>query len=149
MRSPSSRGCRSTCRRAWRSSGSGTAGYRLTCEGQTLYVDPYVSRVAVRDVLSRRRPALADPALHDRWLTPPGPVAGVLVGHTHFDHAVDVPELCRRTGATAYGSASLAQLMRAFGQAERCVEVTPATTYELGPFRSASTSACTPSCCSG
>ena len=111
----------------------GTAGYRLTCEGQTLYVDPYVSRVGVRDVV-RRRPALADPALHDRWLTPPAPVAGVLVGHTHFDHAIDVPELCRRSGAKAYGSASLAQLMRAFGQAEQCVEVTPATVYELGPF---------------
>lgn len=111
----------------------GTAGYRLTCEGQTLYVDPYVSRVSVRDVV-RRRPALADPAQHDRWLTPPGPVAGVLVGHTHFDHAIDVPELCRRTGATAYGSASLMQLMRAFGQADKSVEVVPAQTYELGPF---------------
>lgn len=111
----------------------GTAGYRLTFEGQTLYIDPYVSRVSLRDVL-RKRAALADPALHDRWLTPPGPVAGVLVGHTHFDHAVDVPELCRRTGAKAYGSASLAQLMRAFGQPERCVEVTPAQAYELGPF---------------
>jgi L-ascorbate metabolism protein UlaG (beta-lactamase superfamily) len=111
----------------------GTAAYRLTYEGQTLYLDPYVSRVAVRDVVRRRR-ALADPALHDRWLTSPGPVAGVLVGHTHFDHALDVPELCRRTGATAYGSASLARLMRAFGQSERCVEVIPAQTYELGPF---------------
>ncbi len=111
----------------------GTAGYRITAEGQTLYVDPYVSRVALGDVV-RRRPALADPSLHDRWLTPPGPVAGVLVGHTHFDHAIDVPELCRRSGAKAYGSASLAQLMRAFDQSEQCVEVTPATTYELGPF---------------
>jgi L-ascorbate metabolism protein UlaG (beta-lactamase superfamily) len=111
----------------------GTAGYRLTFEGQTLYIDPYVSRVGVRDVL-RKRVALADSALHDRWLTPPGPVAGVLVGHTHFDHAIDVPELCRRTGAKAYGSASLAQLMRAFGRSEQCVEVTPARAYELGPF---------------
>jgi L-ascorbate metabolism protein UlaG (beta-lactamase superfamily) len=111
----------------------GTAGYRLTCEGQTLYVDPYVSRVSAGHVL-RRRVALADPALHDRWLTPPGPVAGVLVGHTHFDHAIDVPQLCRRSGATAYGSSSLAQLMCAFGQAQRCVEVTPAHAYELGPF---------------
>lgn len=111
----------------------GTAGYRLTFEGQTLYIDPYVSRVGVGDVL-RKRLALADPAAHDRWLTPPTPVAGVLLGHTHFDHAIDVPELCRRTGATAYGSNSMARLMRAFGLAEQAVEVTPGVAYELGPF---------------
>lgn len=111
----------------------GTAGYRLTFEGQTLYIDPYVSRVGVGDVL-RKRLALADPAAHERWLTPPTPVAGVLVGHTHFDHAVDVPELCRRTGATAYGSSSMARLMRAFGLADQAVEATPGVAYELGPF---------------
>ena len=37
----------------------------------------------------------------------PGDVAGVLVGHTHFDHAVDAPAIARRYGANAYGSASL------------------------------------------
>jgi hypothetical protein len=54
-------------------------------------VDPYVSRASLGDVV-RRRLAVADPAAHERWLTPPTPVAGVLVGHTHFDHAIDVPE---------------------------------------------------------
>ena len=44
------------------------------------------------------------------------------------------PSCAARTGASAYGSASLAQLMRAFGQGARCVEVTPAHPYELGPF---------------
>ncbi|UTI66314.1 MBL fold metallo-hydrolase [Paraconexibacter antarcticus] len=111
----------------------GTAGYRLTAEGQTLYIDPYVSRVPPRALLGRR-PALADPLLHARFLTPPGPVAGVLVGHTHFDHAIDVPELCRRTGATAYGSASLGRLMHAFGVGDRAVQVVPRQAYELGPF---------------
>lgn len=111
----------------------GTAGYRLTNEGQTLYIDPYVSRVPPRALLGRR-PAVADPVQQERYLTPPGPVAGVLVGHTHFDHAIDVPELCRRTGAKAYGSSSLAQLMRAFGVGGRAVEVVPKEVYELGPF---------------
>ena len=31
----------------------------------------------------------------------------MLVGHTHFDHAVDAPAIARRYGARAYGSASL------------------------------------------
>jgi len=73
-------------------------------------------------------------ALVDRYLTAPGPVAGVLVGHTHFDHAVDAPALARRFGAKAYGSASLVHLMRLHGLAELAVAVVPHKPYELGPF---------------
>jgi L-ascorbate metabolism protein UlaG (beta-lactamase superfamily) len=58
----------------------------------------------------------------------------VLVGHTHFDHAVDAPAIVRRTGCRAYGSRSLLNLMALHGLAERAVEVEPYKTYELGPF---------------
>jgi L-ascorbate metabolism protein UlaG (beta-lactamase superfamily) len=111
----------------------GVAGYRLTYEGQTIYIDPYVSRVPLSSVV-RRVPALADPALHERWLARPGRVVGVLVGHTHFDHAIDVPEIARRHGCRAYGSSSLVNLMRLHGLSERAVEAEPARPYELGPF---------------
>jgi L-ascorbate metabolism protein UlaG (beta-lactamase superfamily) len=61
-------------------------------------------------------------------------VAGVLIGHTHFDHAVDAPAIARRYGANAYGSASLTRLMRLHGLGEFGVEVVPHRPYELGPF---------------
>lgn len=111
----------------------GVSGYRLTYEGVSLFVDPYVSRVPLRSLLLRRT-ALPDPAMLDRYATAPGPVAGVLVGHTHFDHAVDAPAVARRTGAKAYGSASLAHLMRLHGLGDLAVEVVPHRTYDLGPF---------------
>jgi L-ascorbate metabolism protein UlaG (beta-lactamase superfamily) len=111
----------------------GTAGYRLRCEGRTLFIDPYVTRVALGDVVRGRR-ALPDPALHARHLDPGGEVVGVLVGHTHFDHAVDVPLLARAHGARAYGSSSLARLMRLHGAGDLAVEVEPHRPYELGPF---------------
>jgi L-ascorbate metabolism protein UlaG (beta-lactamase superfamily) len=79
-------------------------------------------------------PALADPELHERYLRPVGRVVGVLVGHTHFDHAIDVPEIARRYGCPAYGSSSLVNLMRLHGLGERAVEVEPHRRYELGPF---------------
>jgi L-ascorbate metabolism protein UlaG (beta-lactamase superfamily) len=111
----------------------GVAGYRMTYERQTLYIDPYLSRVPLANVI-RRRTALADPALHERYLRAAGRVVGVLVGHTHFDHAIDVPAIARRYDCAAYGSSSLVQLMRLHGLAERAVEVRPAHRYELGPF---------------
>lgn len=111
----------------------GVAGYRLTYEGVSVYVDPYVSRVSLRDTL-RGRPALPDPALIERHIRPPGEVAGVLVGHTHFDHAIDVPAIARRFDCSAYGSDSLARLMGLHGERARAVEVEANRRYELGPF---------------
>lgn len=111
----------------------GVSGYRLSAEGKTLFVDPYLSRVPFAQLL-RRRAALPDPAALDRFVRAPGEVVGVLVGHTHFDHAVDAPAIARRCGCKAYGSDSLVNLMAVHGLAERAVEVEPYKTYELGPF---------------
>lgn len=111
----------------------GVSGYRLSHEGKTLFIDPYLSRVPVSHLI-RRRPALPDPSALDRFGAAPGEVVGVLVGHTHFDHAVDAPAIAARTGCSAYGSPSLVNLMALHGLAEQAVEVEPYRTYELGPF---------------
>ena len=82
----------------------GVSGYRMTCEGQTLYIDPYVSRVSLASVL-RRQPAMPDPALIDRYIGRPESVVGVVVGHTHFDHAVDAPAIAARFRCPAWARA--------------------------------------------
>ena len=112
----------------------GVSGYRLSYEGQDLYIDPYVSRVPLSSLLLRRQ-AVPDPAALERFLPERGEAVGVLVGHTHFDHAVDAPAVARRFGCNAYGSSSLAHLMALHGLQDRTVEVEPYATYELGPFQ--------------
>ena len=114
----------------------GTAGYRLTARGQTLLIDPYLSRVPLGAVV-RRRLALPDRAAlapHVERARSRGAVAGILIGHTHFDHAIDVPALARSLDTRAYGSDSLAHLMRLHREGERAVEIVPHQPYELGPF---------------
>ena len=111
----------------------GVSGYRLSYEGRDLYVDPYVSRAPLSALL-RRRPALPDAAALGRFLPERGEAVGVLVGHTHFDHAVDAPALAARFGCRAYGSYSLVRLMALHGMAGSAVQVEPYRTYELGPF---------------
>jgi L-ascorbate metabolism protein UlaG (beta-lactamase superfamily) len=112
----------------------GVSGYRFTYEGHTLFIDPYLSRVPLRSLLLRH-PAMPDPATLDRFLDPPGTVVGVLIGHTHFDHAVDAPAIARRHSCPVYGSRSLVALMGLHGIAEQAVEVEPYRNYELGPFK--------------
>lgn len=111
----------------------GVSGYKLTFEGHSIFIDPFVSRVPLRTLLLGRQ-ALPDPATLDRFIAPRGEVSGILVGHTHWDHAVDAPALAARYGANAYGSASLAHLMGLHGLGGLAVEVVPGREYELGPF---------------
>ncbi|MGH2832101.1 MAG: MBL fold metallo-hydrolase, partial [Solirubrobacteraceae bacterium] len=112
----------------------GVAGYRLTYQGHTLYIDPYLSRVSFGEVL-RARPVRVDRKLHDHHLGDGyGSVVGILVGHTHFDHAIDVPALAARFDTKVYGSSSLVHLMGLHGMGERAVQVEAGKVYELGPF---------------
>ncbi|KAI3400981.1 hypothetical protein diail_1189 [Diaporthe ilicicola] len=49
---------------------------------------------------------------------PPRTLHAVLVAHTHFDHALDAPLVCKRTGARLVGSESLHNLGRGQGVPE-------------------------------
>lgn len=112
----------------------GVSGYRMSYEDHDLYIDPYLSRAPLSAVIARR-PALPDGALLARYIDGrPGRAVGVLIGHTHFDHAVDAPAIARRLNCPAYGSRSLAALMRLHGAGELAVQVEPYRRYELGPY---------------
>jgi L-ascorbate metabolism protein UlaG (beta-lactamase superfamily) len=108
----------------------GTAGFRFAFQGTTLLIDPYLTRLPLKQFLSRRaaRPDVARVAQHI------DAADAVLVGHSHFDHALDVPLIAQATGARVYGSRSTAHLMALHGLAEKTVEVEPYRAYEIGPF---------------
>ncbi len=50
----------------------GVSGYRLSYEGVSLFIDPYVSRVPLRSLLLRRL-AMPDESMIDRYAGAPGP----------------------------------------------------------------------------
>jgi L-ascorbate metabolism protein UlaG (beta-lactamase superfamily) len=111
----------------------GTAGFALEHDGHVLLVDPYVTRASLaRCVLQRLEPDLAAIA---RYV----PRADAIVlGHTHFDHALDAPTIARRTGARVFGSRSASALCLAEGVAPERVQVIDPTAgpvvHEVGPF---------------
>jgi L-ascorbate metabolism protein UlaG (beta-lactamase superfamily) len=107
----------------------GTAGFRLEMDRTVVLIDPFLSRRSLPDTLLAT--AVHSDAGLVRRLVPRADA--VLVGHCHFDHAVDVPELAR-SGATVYGSSSVERLLGCHGLADRAVVVDHATTYEVGPF---------------
>ncbi len=117
----------------------GTAGFEIRYGDHVILIDPYVSRCSLARCVAA--PLVSDEALVRRLL----PRAdAVIVGHTHFDHALDVPAIARATGARVYGSHSATALCLG-GQVtpSKIVDVEEALVAggtgsfisEIGPFR--------------
>lgn len=88
----------------------GTAGFEIRAEGQVLLFDPYLTRASLTRCIVA--PLTPDVAAITRTI----PRAdAIVVGHTHFDHVLDVPTLARLTGARVLGSSSAARLCRMDG----------------------------------
>lgn len=113
----------------------GTAGFALSAGGTVVLFDPYVTRAS----LARCLLAPLTPDAHAVATYAPKADA-IVVGHTHFDHALDVPLIARRTGAKVFGSRSAVHLCRASGVREaqlHDVERAPGQApveAEVGPF---------------
>ena len=114
----------------------GTAGFAIEHDGHVLLLDPYLTRASLARCVFA--PLRADAALAQRLV----PHADAIVlSHTHFDHALDVPVIARQTGARIFGSRSALHLCRSFGLPEtqlECVEVDTGgrpRECEVGPFR--------------
>lgn len=88
----------------------GTAGFIIKSEHRTVVLDPYLSRPNLRKTLTRR--LIPDTALI-RQVIPHAD--DVLVGHAHYDHILDAPDLCKQTGARLIGSDSTILVGRAAG----------------------------------
>lgn len=112
----------------------GTAGFCVEAEGQRLLLDPYLTRASLSTTAFGR--LVTDESLIAPWTER---VAAIVTGHTHFDHALDVPALARVSGAPVFGSSSAARLVRAAGlPASQAVDVQAKGLpfeAEVGPFR--------------
>jgi L-ascorbate metabolism protein UlaG (beta-lactamase superfamily) len=92
----------------------GTAGFVLEADGHAVALDPFVSRRGL--VATFTRPLTVDRALVRRHIPR---AMDVLVGHAHFDHVLDGPEVCLQTGARLIGSRAACMVGRAAGLPER------------------------------
>jgi L-ascorbate metabolism protein UlaG (beta-lactamase superfamily) len=88
----------------------GTAGFALEHDGFVLLIDPYVTRASLAKLCVSR--LKSDYKLIQRFV----PRAdAVVVGHSHFDHVLDVPAIAAITGAKVYESESVVSLCKARG----------------------------------
>ncbi|USA46538.1 MBL fold metallo-hydrolase [Acinetobacter sp. C26M] len=97
----------------------GTAGFILSDSNRTLVLDPFISRPNLWQTLTQ--PLCSDPALVKHYI----PYADeVLIGHAHYDHILDAPELCKQTGARLIGSEASLMYGRSAGLLEQQMQAT-------------------------
>jgi len=112
----------------------GTAGFALEHGGHVVLVDPYLTRASLaRCILAPLRPD------RDAIRRHVPSADAIVLGHMHFDHALDAPFIARSTGARVFGSRSAAALCLAQGvPADRVEDVESASggvvEREVGPF---------------
>ena len=108
----------------------GTSGFRFRYQGFQLLIDPYLSRIPIGALLARRVVAPSEASIREHI----DGADAILIGHTHFDHALDAPKISEVFDCPVYGSRSTANLMALYGQGEHMHEVENYQVYELGPF---------------
>jgi L-ascorbate metabolism protein UlaG (beta-lactamase superfamily) len=98
---------------------TGAAGLRFETSNEIILIDPFYTRVnlfsSMFGSITPDETAIAQ-ALPD---TDMAKVTGVIVGHTHSDHALDVPTIISKSAAKLVGSRSLDTLMALSGQPGR------------------------------
>lgn len=89
----------------------GVAGWQLEANGKTILTDPYFSRPA-----DPNQPLVPDAAA----IAAHAPVRAdlIVVGHSHYDHLLDVADVAKRTGAEVIGSLSTIRVAIASGVPE-------------------------------
>lgn len=109
----------------------------LISDGETsLLTDGFFSRPSIVETLFQ--PLQPDGEKIDRALARAGVrnLAAVMTVHSHYDHALDSPEVARRTGALLVGSESTAWIGRSAGLPESSLRVVrPGDSIEFGRFR--------------
>ncbi|MFZ5891392.1 MAG: MBL fold metallo-hydrolase [Myxococcota bacterium] len=108
----------------------GVAGWHVLAGEYSLLLDPYFTR---KDPATPEQPLSPDPDAITRF-TPPR-AEFILVGHSHYDHLLDVPTIAERTRASVVGTESTLNIARAAGISEaRLVHAVPNQPLALAPF---------------
>ena len=108
----------------------GAAGWRIDTRQHVLLVDPYFSRVDAEG----GAPLAPNPEFIAKYA--PARADAILVGHSHYDHLLDVPGIAQKSGAVIVGTPSTLNVARAAGVAEaRLIDVTASeNSWSAGPW---------------
>ena len=97
---------------------TGAAGLEFVHEGQVILIDPYHSRPGKFQGFFRHVNPKTE-VINKYLASLTGELSAIIVGHTHLDHALDIPVFAKHFDVPLVGSSSLETLMGIHGVSGR------------------------------
>jgi L-ascorbate metabolism protein UlaG (beta-lactamase superfamily) len=114
----------------------GTNGYQLETGGRVLLVDPYLTRASLGRVALGLSLRSDRERVHEALAQMAPKAEVVVVTHGHFDHALDLPEVMRVTGARLLAPATTVKLATLAGApADKSRAIRAGQTVRVGPWK--------------
>lgn len=109
----------------------GAGGFYLVLPQGGVLVDPFYSNPGMLSVTSLRSLS-PDTETIDRYLPPLGDVKALLVGHAHYDHALDIPYIATKLppDTRIYGNSTLKNALAAAITSDQFINVEPAMSID-------------------
>lgn len=109
----------------------GVGGIQLRWRGQTLLIDPFLTRPSLWQMLLK--PLETDVNLVRREIAE---ASAILITHAHYDHLLDTPEIVHQTNASVYGSENVIKLVQAAGVPQQnCYLIQSGDRINVGVFQ--------------
>jgi len=108
----------------------GAAGLEIKNDNHALLIDPYFTRIGKRQIFFGR-PNPDNNSVKRYLADMPETLAGIIITHTHFDHAMDAPAFASHTKCPVLGSQSLAALLNINGIYDRVTVCENQAPHEL------------------
>jgi L-ascorbate metabolism protein UlaG (beta-lactamase superfamily) len=100
---------------------TGAAGIEFVTDQGVILIDPFFSRLGKFQTFFQQVSPRTD-ALDKYMESLPSKLAGIIAGHAHLDHALDIPYLVQKSGCKIIGSNSLDVLFKIHGLQD-CVTI--------------------------
>ena len=110
---------------------TGAAGIEFVTDQGVILIDPFFSRLGKFQIFFQQVTARTD--VIDKYIESlPAKLSGIIAGHTHVDHALDIPYLAQNFNCKIVGSKSLDSLFSMHRLLDRVIVCKGQEVVELG-----------------
>ncbi len=114
----------------------GTTCLNISDGKSALFFDPFITRPSLFELATFQR-LNSDEKLLDSWLgkLKNNNIEALFASHTHYDHALDLVSLQKRTKAKVYGGASVLNILKGEKLESSFQKISPGDVVNVGDFK--------------
>lgn len=114
----------------------GTSCLNISDGKSAIFFDPFITRPSLFQIVTFQK-LKSDNQLIDSWLgkLTNNNIKGLFVSHTHYDHALDLVSIQKKTKAPVYGSTSVLNILKGAKLEESFNKISSGDVVVIGDFK--------------